>query len=91
MNQLAKAFTEHPASVGETYFQHFNHSMSFSLRMLGGGLACMAHAFFPFLCVRTGSTQINKLHDKMVVNRDKQTPCADKVRDVHTFIPEYYI
>lgn len=91
MKNIASAFTEHPASVGETYFQHFNHSMSFSLRMLGGGFACMAHAFFPFLCVRTGSTQIKSLHDKMVVNRDKQTPCADKIRNVHTFIPEYYI
>lgn len=91
MNQLTKAFTEHPASVGETYFQHFRHSMSFSLRMIGGGMACMAHAVCPFLCVRTGSTQIKSLHDKMVVNRDSQTPCPEKRRDVHTFIPEYYI
>ncbi|NNC36232.1 MAG: hypothetical protein EX271_09400 [Acidimicrobiales bacterium] len=91
MNQFAKVFTEHPASVGETYFQHFRHSMSFSIRMITGGFACMAHAFFPFLCVRTGSTQIRSLHDKMVVNRDKLTPCEQPARDVHTFIPEYYI
>jgi hypothetical protein len=87
-----KAFTEHPASVGETYFQHMRHSMSFSLKMIGGGFACMAHAFFPFLCVTTGSSQIRSLHDRMVVNRDKQTPANHHHKDSgHTFIPEYHI
>lgn len=92
MPAFTKAFTEHPASVGETYFQHFGHSMSFAVRMLGGGIACMLHAFFPFLCVKTGSSQITVLHDKMVTNRDKQTPCNKiKPDGIHTFIPEYYI
>ena len=64
-----KVFTEHPASVGETYLQHFRHALGFSTRMLTGGLACFVHAVFPFLFVTTGSGIIKVLHDRMVVNR----------------------
>jgi hypothetical protein len=32
------------------------------LRMAGGALACFVHAIFPFLCARTGSETIEKLH-----------------------------
>ena len=71
---IHKAFTEHPASVGETYWQHFMHASSFGTRMILGGFACMLHGFFPFLFVKTGSDQIRTLHGRMVINRDKLTP-----------------
>jgi Family of unknown function (DUF6356) len=66
---LTRAFTEHPASVGETYFEHMGNALCFAVRMLFGGLACLVHAVFPFLCVRTGSSCIEALHDRMVVHR----------------------
>ena len=69
-----RAFTEHPASVGETYGQHFMHASGFGMRMILGGIACLLHGFFPFLFVKTGSKQIATLHGRMVVNRDKLTP-----------------
>ena len=68
---IRKAFTEHPASVGETYWQHFRHASSFGIRMVIGGFACMLHAILPFLFVKTGSEQISTLHDQMIVNRTK--------------------
>jgi len=37
--------------------------------MFAGSLACMIHAFLPSLFVRTGSRTIERLHDRMVVNR----------------------
>lgn len=67
--RAAQLFTDHPASVGETYGQHFVVACSFGGAMLGGGLACLLHAVFPFLCVRTGSSTIRRLHERMVVNR----------------------
>ena len=70
------SFTEHPAAVGETYFEHLGQASSFGLAMLRAGFACLVHGFFPFLCVRTGSTTINHLHHKMVVNRHRQ-PLTD--------------
>ena len=65
------SFTSHPASVGETYFEHLAASWGFAFRMLAGGLAALVHGLFPFLCVRTGSSIIKSLNDKMVVNRVK--------------------
>ena len=66
---LHKLFTEHPASVGETYFEHLGAAASFAGWMLVATLACFIHAIFPFLCVTTGSSIIKRLHDRMVVNR----------------------
>ena len=68
---LKRAFTEHPASVGETYWQHLVHASSFGVRMMLGGLACVLHGLLPFLFVKTGSKQIETLHGRMVVNRSK--------------------
>lgn len=70
MNPL-KPFSEHPASVGETYGAHFRHATGFGIRMMLGGVACMIHGLLPFLFVKTGSKQISTLHDRMVVNRTK--------------------
>ena len=66
-----KSFREHPASVGETYGEHFRHATGFGIRMMLGGIACLLHGFLPFLFVKTGSKQISTLHDRMVVNRAK--------------------
>ena len=66
------SFTEHPASVGETYTEHMASAWSFSGRMALGALACFAHGLFPFLCTRTGSGIINELHGRMILNRTRQ-------------------
>lgn len=68
---LLKSFREHPASVGETYGEHFRHATGFGIRMVLGGIACTVHGFLPFLFVKTGSKQISTLHDRMVVSRAK--------------------
>ena len=70
-------FTDHPASVGETYTEHMAMASSFGIRMLLGGLACLIHGIFPFLFVKTGSRFIANLHDRMVTNRDRRTRTDD--------------
>ncbi|MGH6674594.1 MAG: DUF6356 family protein [Xanthobacteraceae bacterium] len=67
--RVARLFTDHPASIGETYGQHFAVACSFGGAMLRGGLACLLHAAFPFLCTSTGSSTVHRLHERMVVNR----------------------
>ena len=64
-----RLFSEHPASVGETYAQHLRTAAGFAAAMFVGALACLVHAVLPFLCVRTGSNTILRLHDRMVTNR----------------------
>ena len=68
---LRKAFTEHPASVGETYGEHLIHATSFGIRMILGGFACILHGVLPFLFVKTGSKQIATLHGRMITHRSK--------------------
>ena len=39
-----RLFTEHPASVNETYGQHFLHASRFAGSLLLAGCACLVHA-----------------------------------------------
>ncbi len=59
---LRALFTDHPASVGETYGQHLRFAVAVGLRMLGGGVACVIHGVFPFLFTTTGSRTISHLY-----------------------------
>jgi hypothetical protein len=71
MNAFRRLFTEHPASVNETYWQHFANAMSFGLRMIGGGIVCIVHALVPGVFCKTASGTIGELHDKMIVHRNR--------------------
>ena len=73
---LRNLFTDHPASVGESYWQHLGAAWGFSWRMMVASLACLVHALLPFLFVKTGSQAITQLHDRMVVNRHRQASGA---------------
>ena len=64
-------FTDHPASVGESYAQHLGSASSFGGRMILAGFACMLHGLLPFLFIRTGRQTIELLHERMVVNRHR--------------------
>ncbi len=74
MRLVDRIFNDHPASVGETYFEHMAMATGFALRMFVGALACLLHAVVPCLCERTGSRQIITLHDRMVANRRRNQP-----------------
>ncbi len=71
---LKKLFTEHPETVGESYFAHMGQAFYFGSTMLLNGVACLLHGLFPFLFVKTGSKAITTLHDRMVMNRDRRKP-----------------
>ena len=66
-------FTDHPASVGETYGEHLQVAGGFGLRMILGGMACLLHGLLPFLFTRTGSRTIALLHERMVISRRRQS------------------
>ena len=62
---LMNPLTEHLREVGETYPQHLVKAVGFGIAMLAAGLACLVHALFPFLFVRTGSNSIHRLHRQL--------------------------
>lgn len=67
------SFTKHPASVGESYFEHLRHASGFAGSMITGGLACFMHAILPFMFTHTGSRVIATLNTRMITNRRQQT------------------
>ena len=69
-----KFFTEHPASVNETYWQHFGVAFSFALALFGAAFAALVHAFLPACFEKTASLKISELHDRLVHNRKKRNP-----------------
>ncbi len=44
---LMNFFTEHPESVGETYFEHFFVAIRFSCKLFLSSIAALIHAFIP--------------------------------------------
>lgn len=69
---IKRAFTEHPASVGETYWQHLGCALSFGSSMIIGGVACLLHGLLPFAFMKSGSRRIEILHRRMVTHRDRR-------------------
>lgn len=69
MKTPLNAFTDHPASVNETYAEHLGSAWSFAFRMIVAGVACFLHGLLPFLFRTTGSSTIRQLHERMVTHR----------------------
>lgn len=65
-------FTEHPATVGETYGEHMGNALSFGIELILAGFACLLHGAFPFLFEKTGSNAVRRLYKRMVTHRDKR-------------------
>jgi len=72
MDKLLAPFKEHPATVGETYAEHFGVATSFGVTLILAGLACLVHAVLPFLFTSTGRRTIESLHRRMVTHRDRR-------------------
>ncbi len=73
---LKRLFTEHPASVDETYGEHFVVASSFGVTLFAAAIACSIHAVFPFLFEKTGSRLIAHLNERMVTARNRKTHSA---------------
>ncbi|WP_174273680.1 DUF6356 family protein [Sphingomonas bacterium] len=62
---IERLFLAHPRSVGESYFQHLRVAGRVGVMLIGGGIACLIHAIFPQLHVRTGSRTIFRLNAEL--------------------------
>lgn len=67
---FAKLFTEHPASVGESFTEHFGVASRFGMKLMWGGAGCFLHAFLPFVCKTRGSDTVTALHAELVAKRN---------------------
>jgi hypothetical protein len=71
MSLFRSLFTEHPASVDETYLEHFGSALYFGTKMIVAGVACVVHGLLPAVFVTRGSDTIRTLHERMVLKRRK--------------------
>ena len=57
-----RAFTEHPQSTGETYWQHLWFTLTMSLRFVYTTVVLLIHGVFPFLLERAASREIERVY-----------------------------
>ena len=76
-NMWGKLFLDHPKSVDESYFEHMGQAFYFSSRMFVGAICCFMHGLVPALFTKTGSDMVQHLHDRMVLNRNRQKAQSD--------------
>jgi hypothetical protein len=77
--RFAKLFTDHPETVGETYFGHMAFAAWFASRLFMAGGAALVHAFLPFLFETTASRIIRELYERTHNRKPGQTGSAEKV------------
>lgn len=63
--KIAQLFTAHPASVDETFLEHFRFALTFSFWLFAAAIAALIHAILPFLFEKTGSRIITKLYNRI--------------------------
>ncbi|WP_159181853.1 MULTISPECIES: DUF6356 family protein [Pseudomonadota] len=64
-----RLFLDHPASVGESYAEHFGVASRFGVTLIGGGLGCLVHAVVPAAFKTTGSQTVLRLNKRIVEKR----------------------
>ena len=64
MTRIVNLFTAHPASVDESFGEHFFFALKFAALLFVAAGAALAHAFLPFLFEKTASKIIARLYAK---------------------------
>jgi hypothetical protein len=62
MSRITALFTAHPASVDESFGEHFVFAMKFALLLFAAAGAALVHAILPFMFEKTASKIIAKLY-----------------------------
>ena len=63
--QLTRVFTRHPASIGESYFQHLCFAAHIGGRLFAAGSAALIHALVPALFTNTASRLVDTVIQDM--------------------------
>ncbi|MCB2076172.1 MAG: hypothetical protein KDE55_00580 [Novosphingobium sp.] len=63
--RVVDAFQRHPATVGESYFEHMAFAARFGVLMLAAGGAALVHALLPFAFETTASRIVRSMCAQM--------------------------
>ena len=64
-NPIAALFTDHPATVNETYFGHMRFALGFGFWLAVAAMAAVVHALIPALFETTASRILGRLTARM--------------------------
>lgn len=81
---MIELFRDHPATIGETYWQHLRFAARTGVMMIAGGSACVIHGLFPFLFTTTGSRAIRALAQRI----ERRQPAAPAAEAAWSGIPQ---
>ena len=76
---LAKLFTDHPASVHETYFGHMAFAAWFASRLFMAAGAALIHAVLPFMFETTASRIVRELYERTSNRKAHNAGAQEKV------------
>ncbi len=65
IHKVANAFTQHPASVDESFFQHMRFALTFCGWLTLAAGAAFVHAILPFAFEKTAGNIICRLHTRI--------------------------
>lgn len=74
-SRLKGLFTDHPASVHETYFGHMAFAAWFASRLFLAAGAALVHAVLPFLFETTASRIVRELYER--TSKRQPAPAGD--------------
>ena len=77
---LSKLFTDHPASVDETYFGHMAFAAWFASRLFMAGGAALVHALLPFMFETTASRIVRELYERTSNRKPTHGPRRRRLR-----------
>ena len=81
-----RLFVDHPASVGESYTEHFGVASRFGVKMIVGGIGAVIHGVLPFACKSTASRTVDALHAEIVAKRGAVHDATTQQRTVEYVI-----
>ena len=67
--KLGALFTEHPRSLGMSWWGHGVGAIKIGGEMIGAGAACLVHAVVPGWFTETAGRTVVRLHDHMQQRR----------------------
>jgi len=74
---LQKMFQDHPAKVGESYFEHMVFAFGFSARLFRAAFAALVHGIVPCLHETTASSAVLGMNDEIRARRATMAERSD--------------
>ena len=83
---LRRLFLDHPASVGESYAEHFGVAARTGGALIAAGAAALVHAVLPCAFKTTGSRTIVRLHREIAEKRAAAAAAEEQQKTVEFVI-----